>query len=113
AESWLEEFNHNNRGIKKRISAYVADMKNGDWKFNGESIKFSDRFLEDGQHRLHAIVQSGVAQDLLVVRGLGHETQDTMDDGIPRKFHDKLALHKVPHASLVASIVRKIATWQR
>lgn len=80
-----------NRNIRdKRVNQYVKEMQNGRWELNGESIKFNDKGeLIDGQHRLTAIVKSGMAIDMCVVwdvpsevtildRGSGRSTADTL-----------------------------------
>ena len=55
--------NTSNRAIKKsKIKKYADDLRRGNWKLThqGVAISPSGRLL-DGQHRLSAIVQSGIA----------------------------------------------------
>lgn len=113
AHEWLG-WNTHNRNLRERtVKAYAADMINGDWQWNGESIKFAtDGTLIDGQHRLAAIVLGGMPVKMLVVRGLASQAQDTVDSGIHRKFADVLHLRGERAASLLAAIVRKVAYWE-
>jgi len=53
------------------VRRYADDMKSGKWQSNGESIVFSKNGeLRDGQHRLEAVVLSGVTVQMVVVRGV-------------------------------------------
>lgn len=103
-----------NRNLRQRVvDTYARDMTNGDWKWNGEAIKFSeDGTLLDGQHRLAAIVQSGASVRMLVVRGLPDDTQATMDAGAKRKFSDTLSLNGEANAAALAAICRSVTLWE-
>lgn len=107
--------NTRNRNLRARVvDSYAADMKAGAWQENGESIKIAtDGTLIDGQHRLHAVVDSGTTQRMLVVRGLPMETQDVVDTGAKRSFADVLKLRKEPCPITVASVTRRVHMWQR
>jgi len=62
------EKNQTNRRLNPRlVSQYAKDMKNGEWKTTHQGIAINCLgFVVDGQHRLAAIVESGVAIWLLV-----------------------------------------------
>ena len=61
ATKWLEKNIVNRRIRDYKVNAYARDMKNGDWRLNGEAIVFNKSGqLVDGQHRLNAIAKSGV-----------------------------------------------------
>lgn len=113
AREWLG-FNTHNRNVRGRVVAgYATDMRNGAWLVNGEAIKFSaDGTLLDGQHRLHAVIEADVKVQMLVVRGLDAATQDTMDDGITRKFSDALRLRGIGQYVSLAAITRRVAMWE-
>ena len=71
AEIYLGKNTHNRNIRKPVVGKYANDMENGFWNFDGAPIRFADDgTLLDGQHRLHAIIKSNKAIDLLVVRGL-------------------------------------------
>lgn len=107
AERWLGA-NHNNRNIRQRtVDVYARDMASGHWLMTGEAIKFNKTGkLLDGQHRLAAVVQSGVTVQMLVVTGLADATQSVMDSGVKRTAADALRLHGIPVAPAVASAAR-------
>jgi len=74
AAEWLE-LNGLNRPVAQLVVTRIArDMSKGEYILTGESIIFgeSGRLL-DGQHRLWAIVESGVAIQSVVVRGIPNE----------------------------------------
>lgn len=113
AREWVG-FNTHNRSLRARsVTAYAADMKNGDWHANGESIKFAaDGTLLDGQHRLHAVIESDVTVKMLVVRGLPNQAQDTLDNGLKRTFADVLRLRGEAATVTLASVARRVAMWE-
>lgn len=82
--------NKRNRPIDFNVvRGYAAEMKVGHWKFNGDSIRISvANNILDGQHRLHAIITSGVAIECLIVRGLPDDAFDTIDVGKKRSGGD-------------------------
>ena len=89
------EANHHNRTMRKEyVRKLAAAMQRGEWTVNGEPIQIAkDGTLLNGQHRLNAVVESGVSVPLLVIRGLDLTSQNTMDSGLRRNLSDVLALH--------------------
>jgi len=82
----LENFNVGNRPLsERRVEGLVALMTGGLWQANGETIIISKtgRIL-DGQHRLTAVVRSGVTIEFLVVRDVDSAAFHTIDTGSPR-----------------------------
>lgn len=71
ASKYLEKNTNNYRNVNpQRVKAYALEMKNGNWKNNGEAIVFgTDGILKNGQHRLMACVQSNTPFETLVIRG--------------------------------------------
>jgi hypothetical protein len=97
--------NEHNRHVKPRVvAAYAGQMTRGEWLLTGEAIKFAvDGNLIDGQHRLHAIVQSGKTIRMLVLYGLSPDVQDVLDTGSQRGAQDQLQIHGYENASILAS----------
>ncbi len=91
----LLERNGRNRSLREDYVRKLAGaMERGEWVVNGEPIQIAESgALLNGQHRLSAIVTSGVTVPMLVVRGLPEETRMTMDGGTRRNLSDVLALH--------------------
>ena len=106
AEAYLER-NMNNRALSSRqVSKYAFAMTAGDWQLS-DPIKF-DTYgrLIDGQHRLAAIVQSGVTVAMFVARGLDSSAQDVIDTGRARTAADALRMHGYRHYSIMAAGAR-------
>lgn len=107
AKEYLK-FNTINRPLNKNHVSFLAkQMKAGDWKMNGETICFEDTALVDGQHRLHAVIESGVPIDFLVVRGCEKNSFITYDSGRNRSDSDVFHLSDIPNYNSVSSIVKK------
>jgi len=107
AETWLGK-NERNRNIRQRVvAAYARDMAAGNWHLSGEAIKFarSGRLL-DGQHRLHAVIQSGVTVKMLIVRGLAEQIQDVIDAGASRTAGDAFRMRGETSYSALAATAR-------
>jgi hypothetical protein len=68
AARWLKN-NFRNRSVREDVvSAYARDMANGRWVYTHQGIAFNDRDeLIDGQHRLHAVILSGLAAVRMMV----------------------------------------------
>lgn len=82
---WLGEHlqTDKNRPINKaRVARYVEDMRSGRWKLTHQGVAISDTgVLVDGQHRLHAVMESGTAVVMPVTVGLAEESFTAIDTG--------------------------------
>ena len=109
AKKWLVENNTSNfrRMDAIRVAKYASEMTLGKWAMNGEAIKFSDKVLLDGQHRLAAVVKSGCAVDMLVIRNL-NASPSTMDRGKPRQVAQWLSNLGIKSSAGVASIAKAV-----
>lgn len=104
--------NKKNRSLRRRlVETYAADMSKGAWQFTGEALKVAlDGALLDGQHRLAAIVKSGVTVPMLIVRDLPTSSQEVMDSGAKRTSADALRLRDEVNAVVLSSVARMIFT---
>ena len=93
AAIWLNS-NTNNRPLRQSlVTQYAKEMKNATWRLTHQGIAFSgDGVLLDGQHRLAAIVESGVAVTMVVTKGVDAKSQLVMDDHAKRSSGDALSL---------------------
>lgn len=109
AAEWLAENNTHNRAIREaQVSRYARDMADGQWQFNGDPIRFAtDGTLLDGQHRLSAILRSGVTVPMVVIWGLPSIAQETMDIGSVRSMADALLLRGETGSKYMAAIARR------
>lgn len=114
AAEWLK-LNTSNRNLRdSTVTKYARDIREGRWSKNGDSIRFSKTSkLLDGQHRLNAIIEAGIAVEMLVIAGLDDETQATMDIGARRSAGDALKLDGINGGKNIAAVIRKILLWEQ
>lgn len=73
AELWLKKNTKNRKVSNRHVSQLANEMKEGKWLLNGQAIAFSkDGVLLDGQHRLLAVIMSGVTVEMTVAFGVDH-----------------------------------------
>jgi len=105
AQRYLERNDTNRSVTKSRVDNYVTQIRNGDWVINGETIIISESGqLLNGQHRLAAVVKSGVNVDMMFIFNIDKDNFDTIDSGKNRGAGDILAINGMPKslASMVA-----------
>jgi|TARA_R110000824_G_scaffold100026_3_gene237796 hypothetical protein len=99
---------------KPRVSILRGTMANGDFVFNGDAIRVSKSgILIDGQTRLSACVESGVAIDTMVITGLDEEVGVTIDRGSKRTLANYLHYAGVLDASTSATSARLIIGYDK
>lgn len=101
------------RGVRNRtlsqqyVQQYAEDMRNGKWMLTGESIDINTLGeLQNGFHRLHAVIEAGVPVLFQVTRGISPDAFAVYDCGRQRTAAQVLKLDDSKHSSLVASIVK-------
>ncbi len=107
--------NPDNRNIRPmKLTQFATDMRSGAWAFNGEPIIIArSGELNDGQHRLNALIAANTSIPLLFVFGVERDTRLTVDQGGARGAHDYLGMESVPHATIVASVCRLVVGFER
>jgi len=99
----------NNRAVMAGVVLkYANSMKAGQWDMNtGDTIKVSDDgFVLDGQHRLYAVIKSGVTIHSFVAYGLSKESFRNIDIGKSRKIADALHFSGIPSSKVVAAAIQ-------
>lgn len=86
----LLRYNCINRQLREGVAdRYSTEMANKAWKVNGEAIQFDpEGMLLNGQHRLRAIIKSGVAVPLLFIYNVPRTNLGTFDQNVPRSAGD-------------------------
>lgn len=114
AEEWLKGNVSNRRLSDRTVALYARDMKAGRWLMNGEALQIAvDGTLLNGQHRLWAIIRSGLTIKMLVIFNLPVSARATMDAGKKRTHVDNLALDGESNTKALAAIARRVALWER
>jgi hypothetical protein len=109
------EMNTGNRRINRRkLQQLVGQMKSGEFENTGEPIIISeDGVLNNGQHRLLAVVESGAILDMDVRFGVPRKAFSKTDTGTPRSGADILTIKGVGSGSQVSSTVRLLILYER
>lgn len=108
AAEYLAKNTQPNRQLKEaHLALLMRDMQEGRWQCNGEPLIFdADGNVLDGQHRLHAIVRSGVTIETYVVWGMAPSVMPTLDRGSLRSMGDVLGMDgESNRAQLAAALV--------
>jgi len=109
AAAWLADKAPNRRLRKRVVDRYANDMSQGRWRLTHQGIALDETgALIDGQHRLAAIVRSGVTVQMLVVRGVPRESQLDMDQHAKRGADDALSLAGFNADKTTVAIARSI-----
>lgn len=92
----LLETASDNRNISTgHVAALEQMIRRGDWKLTHQGIAVgSDGKLYDGQHRLWAIIQSGMSVPVLITYGLANESRLAIDKGRKRSVSDELRMFR-------------------
>lgn len=110
AKDVLDNHNHLNRCLsKEHVKALLNNMKQGTWRFNGDSIRFDkDGELIDGQHRLAAIKEFGKPLPMITIYGFDSETMKTIDQEIkPRSLKDLFKIDGAKNSNNLAACINR------
>lgn len=111
----LLEHNKDNRKLRPaKLAQLKNDMNENRFKMNGESIIVAKSGeLNDGQHRLQAIVETNKPQDMLITFGVERESRFTVDTGAARSAGDHLSLSGWPYGPTIAAVARMVIGFER
>lgn len=114
ASEWLVASNTCNRNLRADAVAKIArDMSRGEFRYTADPIKFGKSgSLLDGQHRLAAVVKSGVATHMVVARNLDDDVRDVVDSGTARTMADRMKMRGIKDSSLMASVAHLVVHYQ-
>lgn len=100
--------NRGNRKVDRSVvEIYAEAMKRGEWKLHHQGIAIDGRGeLLDGQHRLEAVVKSGVTIPVLVVRGVDRDAFSVVDTGKRRSVSDSLRTIGATDVYIVGAALR-------
>lgn len=113
ALDWLTNEHAPNRNRKSsRVESYQRDMEHGDWLVYSSFAFDTEGKMIDGQHRAEAVVESGIPQWFVVVRGLERNTQRVIDRNAIRKFSDDLTISGAKSGTTIAAMCRCIWFYQ-
>lgn len=103
AQAWLEGNVDNRRLRESRVLHFSKILQLGEWDLTGDAIVFDDQgVLINGQHRLTAIVVTGIPARLLILRGVPSSAQEVMDQGLSRNLGDQLHRRGIAYPIYIA-----------
>jgi hypothetical protein len=116
AKAWLDK-NKSNRPLRMRlVRAYAEEMAHRRWVVNKDTIGIAtDGTLIDGQHRLNAVVLSGMSVDMLVMFDAPSDKRavQTIDNGGPRNGGDALHYEGVERTKEAKAILSAMVNYSR
>jgi hypothetical protein len=111
AEHILVHHNTHNRGLRSRhVDRFTRIIRAGQWLLTSQGISFArDGSLNDGQHRLHAIVRAGRPVAIRVTFGEAREAFTVLDTNAGRNGSDTLHVAEYKNTSTLAAAARLLA----
>lgn len=113
--SVILERNPENRNVRPaKVAQFVSDIRAGRWAFNGEPVIIAKTGeLNDGQHRLGAVIDANKPIPFLFVFGVERDTRTTVDQGSARTAADYLGMKGASNATAAAAIARIVIAYER
>jgi hypothetical protein len=113
AEFWLKHKNINRTVHLSVLNKLKRSLEQGIWEINGETIIFDDEGrLIEGQHRLQAVVDTGIPIWSLVVHGIDKDRFKTMGQGSKRTAGDILSIRGEKNARNLAAALRWVWRYE-
>lgn len=114
AEAYLSKMPRNRQLRTAWVNQLAQIMRDGKYQDAGDTIRFAiTGELLDGQHRLRAIIQSGVSLWFWVVYDLPVESQDVMDRGQKRTVADVMHIHGYSNSTILASSLKWVMAMEK
>ncbi|MCB4824501.1 hypothetical protein [Roseicella aerolata] len=114
AEEVLKLNTGNRRVNQRKLAQLVDQMRSGEFENTGEPIIVSaEGVLNNGQHRLLAVVEADAVADMDVRFGIPRRVFSKTDTGAARSGGDVLTIKGVPQGGPVASAVRLLILYRR
>ena len=109
----LMTYNTNNRKLKPAaVKEYAYKMQNGMWNGNvlDPIVVTKDGVLENGQHRLEAVIKSGVAVQMYVATD-AESAAGAYDVGVPRSIRDALMIRGIIRNELRHTTIQAVISY--
>jgi hypothetical protein len=114
AEAALAYNTGNRRVNRRKLDSLAQQMAAGEFENTGEPIIISaEGVLNNGQHRLMAVVEADAIVDMDVRFGIPRRVFTKTDTGAPRSGGDVLTIAGVAHGGIVSSALRLLILYHR
>ena len=115
AEQWLSQMGKNRTLNKRHVKKLAMEMQAGKWVLTGDTVKLtSDGRLIDGQHRLNALLESGLTSiPMAICFGVDHaQAFEAIDVNVLKRGADQIAqMEGIDNASLKVAVARRLLIW--
>ncbi len=112
AEGFLSQNTKNRPLNRQTVNAFSKAMIRGEWRLTHQGIGFDTLGnLQDGQHRLHAIIESRTSQYIMIVKNLAVENFAVVDTGRLRTAAEVLYIDGVVSDAIAARQVAGITKF--
>lgn len=106
-----------NRHLRpQQVEKWARVMRSGDWRLTHQGVLIDEPtgYVIDGQHRLHAVVATGLTVPIQITYDSeGLSKMDVIDTGIVRGAGDVLHIADIPYAQPTAAACRIVGQYDR
>ncbi len=114
---WLLTLNTGNRSLNRSgdgVKRFIKLLRTGQWMLTGEPvIVSSEGIINDGQHRLYAIAESGVGGHLDIRFGIDRSAFVATNTGVRRSIGQVLSIAGRPYGPMQGSVARFLYFYDR
>lgn len=114
AKEWLARGGKNRPVSKKQVDIIAKAIKDGNWIETGDTVSFGiDGRLQNGQHRLCAVIQAGIAVYMNICMGVTDKRAfQIYDRGLRKRTTGQvLDMEGGKHGTAIAAIARRLKVW--
>lgn len=114
AKEWLKS-NLSNRPLSlATVKRFAGAIRRGEWMLNGETVCFDiNGNLVNGQHRMQAIIESGIPVPLVIVWNVPEGAFATYDSGKVRTAGEVFATRGIANYVPCSALIRKVFMLQQ
>lgn len=99
--------------VRRRVDQLAHDMSNGNFRLTHQPVAIDiDGQVIDGQHRLTAVVESGLTVRMLVAYDVDPTTFGVIDTGRARSPSDALKISGLTNVNVKASAARLLLAYE-
>lgn len=114
AEHVLNKNDDNRPTVSNNVIKIANDIESGLWALNGETIIVSEEgLLNDGQHRMQAVILTGMSIETVLFFGAPRKSRFTVDMGAARTCGHLLAMDGITDSNQKAAAGKLLLIWSR
>lgn len=107
AELQANNYEFNRDLIKANVNDLKKMMVDGNFVLSNDAVVIDgDGVMKNAQHRMEAVIQSGIGQWFVVMRNVTHDMGSIIDTGRSRKMADRISFSGTKISRKQCSIVR-------